>query len=110
MDFIKFINEISDKLSSIIEIIIHEETQKITKIKLQKELKQRNYELEILLNMSRQLSFTSTYEETLKIVSNLLHFGVEYDFFSILIVSDYMKKNIYLSLSCTRRKFDKIHN
>ncbi|WP_461833527.1 HD domain-containing phosphohydrolase [Desulfothermus sp.] len=91
-DFILFIEGIVDKLSPIIEVIIHEEMQEIDKIHLKKELEQRNHQLEILLNMSRQLSFASTYEEALKIVRNLLPFGVKYDFFSMLIVSEYIKK------------------
>ncbi len=91
-DFISFIEGIVDKLSPIIEVIIHEEIQEIDKIHLKEELEQRNHELEILLNMARQLSFASTYEDALKIVRNLLPFGVKYDFFSMLIVSEYIKK------------------
>ena len=91
-DFISFIEQMVDKLSSIIEVVVYEEIQEMEKICLQKELEQRNHELEILLNMARQLSFASTYEDALKVVRNLLPFGVKYDFFSMLIVSEYMKK------------------
>lgn len=91
-DFMSFIEQMTDKLSSIIEVIIHEELEERNKINLKKELEQRNHELEILLNMSRQLSFASTYEEALKVVRDLLPFGIKYDFFSMLIVSEYIKK------------------
>jgi len=91
-DFVSFIEQMIDKLSSIIEVIIHEEIEEKDKIHLKKELEQRNHELEILLNMSRQLSFAATYEEALKIISDLLPLGIKYDFFSLLIVSEYIKK------------------
>ena len=91
-DFVSFIEQMIDKLSSLIEVIIHEEIEEKDKIHLKKELEQRNHELEILLNMARQLSFVSTYEDALKVVRNLLPFGIKYDFFSMLIVSKDIKK------------------
>ncbi len=91
-DFFGFIEEMCSRLSSIVEVIIHEQTQEIMAKSLQRELRHRNHELEILLNMSRQLSFTATFEDALQVVKNLIHFGIKYDFFAMIILSHNIKK------------------
>ncbi len=93
-EFVHLINKFLDRFKTFINYLVAENKSLIS-IDLEKKLRHKNHELEILLKIARQLSFCSSYEDALLVLTRLLPSIVTYDFFVFIYTYQNINK-IYI--------------
>ncbi len=108
-DELSFLYEIQKAFSAASETWLYQEELKKQIEDLKKKINEKEYELQVLYELSRSLSYTLSYDELLNLMAQYLHRVIEYDVVAtLLVLDDVQKLVIYPARKLTREAKDQI--
>lgn len=89
-----FFSEMQKAFSAVAKIWLYEKALKEKNEELRKRINEKEYELQILYELSRSLGYTLSYDELLNVMAQHLHRVIKYDVVATLFILDEVQKLI----------------